>query len=154
MLVQSFPEEDHHFASSKYGQDWAGPDGDRLTLALSLMKQLPPDNIQLGRFSENLEFASSVGVQEILEASTDWVVNDEASYYLHSHHEKFLVAITTSLNEPTWPEFDGIEFSPDLKDELQTQWSTEVVGVSQGAYRFSSTTLDCITRSARASCSG
>ena len=42
MLVQSFTEEDHHFASSKYGQDWAGPDGDRLTLALSLMKQLPP----------------------------------------------------------------------------------------------------------------
>ena len=42
MLVQSFPEEDHHFASSKYGQDWAGPDGDRLTLALSLMKQLLP----------------------------------------------------------------------------------------------------------------
>ena len=82
MLVQSFPEEDHHFASSKYGQDWAGPDGDRLTLALSLMKQLPPDNIQLGRFSENLEFASSVDVQEILEASTDWAVNDEASYRL------------------------------------------------------------------------
>ena len=134
MLVQFFSNKDHHFACSKYGQDWAGPDGDRLTLALSLMKQLPADNIQLGRFSENLEFVSSVDVQEILEASTDWVVNDEASYYLHSHSEKFLVAITTSLNEPTWPEFDGIEFSPDLKNELQAQWATEVVGVSQGAY--------------------
>ena len=129
MLVQSFSNKDHHFACSKYGQDWAGPDGDRLTLALSLMKQLPADNIQLGRFSENLEFVSSVDVQEILEASTDWVVNDEASYYLHSHSEKFLVAITTSMNEPTWPEFDGIEFSPDLKNELQAQWATEVVGV-------------------------
>ncbi|HII32199.1 MAG TPA: hypothetical protein HA358_02720, partial [Candidatus Poseidoniaceae archaeon] len=98
------------------------------------MKQLPADNIQLGRFSENLEFVSSVDVQEILEASTDWVVNDKASYYLHSHSEKFLVAITTSLNEPTWPEFDGIEYSPDLKNELQAQWATEVIGVSQGAY--------------------
>ena len=134
MLVQSFPDEDHHFASSKYGQDWAGPDGDRLTLALSLMKQLPAKNIQLGRFSEHLEFVSSVDVQEMIEAGTDWIVDDKASYYLHSHVDKYLVAITTSLNEPTWPEIGGIEFPPDLKNELKALWATEVVGVSQGAY--------------------
>lgn len=134
MLVQSFPNEDHHFACSKFGHDWAGPDGDRLTLAISLLKHLPADKIQLGSFSDNLEFVSSVDAKEILEASTRWAVVGEASYYLHSHSEKFLVAITTSQNEPSWPEFSGMEFSPDLKNELQAQWATEVAGVSQGAY--------------------
>ena len=134
MSIKIISNDNNHFACSKYGPGWAGPDGDRLTLALALLKQLPADQIDLNSFDEQMEFASSVSVQEIIEASTDWTVQEGAVMNLHAHHEGYVVAVTESKEEPIWPEFAAIDYSLEMQEELEIQWKTEVVGVSQGAY--------------------
>ena len=123
-----------HFACSHYGRLWAGPDGDRLTILLALLKQLPAGSINIHKFEDFLDFGPSVSVHEIIESSTDWRIDDEAGLYIHTNQNNYIVAITTSEDEPTWPSFDSTSYDEDMKSQLDDQWKIEVEGVSQGAY--------------------
>lgn len=134
MTIATLSDGGCHFACSQYGSEWAGPDGDRLTILLGLLKQLPAGSLNLHTFEDFLEFTPSVSVQEIIEASTEWHIDDEASFYLHATMSNYIVAITTSQDEPTWPLFDAQPYDKDMKDQLDQQWKIEVEGVSQGAY--------------------
>ena len=84
MPLATFSDGKNHFACSQYGGDWAGPDGDRLTILLGLLKQLPAGSLNLHTFEDFLEFTPSVSVRDIIESSTDWRIDDEASFYLHA----------------------------------------------------------------------
>ena len=134
MSIAIISNGDEYFACSHYGGPWAGPDGDRLTILLALMKQLPAGTVNLHTFEDFLGFVPSVSVQEIIESSTDWRVDGEADMYIHSNKSNYIVAITTSEDEPTWPSFDSIPYDEDMKSQLDDQWKIEVEGVSQGAY--------------------
>ena len=134
MSIAIISNGDEYFASSHYGGVWAGPDGDRLTILLALMKQLPAGTVNLHTFEDFLDFPPSVSVQEIIESSTDWRVDGEADMHIHSNKSNYIVAITTSEDEPTWPSFDSIPYDEDMKSQLDDQWKIEVEGVSQGAY--------------------
>lgn len=134
MSIAIISNGDEHFASSHYGGLWAGPDGDRLTILLALLKQLPAGTVNIHTFEDFLDFSPSVSVQEIIESSTDWRVDDEAEMYIHSNKSNYIVAITSSKDEPTWPLFDSIPYDEDMKSQLKDQWKIEVEGVSQGAY--------------------
>ena len=132
IAIQS--SDEGHFACSQYGGDWAGPDGDRLTILLGLLKQLPSDSLNLQNFEDFLDFTPSVSVRDIIESSTEWRIDDQASLYLHASISSYIVAITTSQDEPTWPSFDAKSYDMDMKNQLIQQWKIEVEGVSQGAY--------------------
>ncbi|MGB1898628.1 MAG: hypothetical protein ACPIBN_05100 [Candidatus Poseidoniaceae archaeon] len=132
--MQTVSNHDGDFACSQYGEDWAGPDGDRLTLAIALLKQLPSGSININSFESRLDFPTSVGIQELIEASTNWTVNEDSQSYLHGHSDSYLVAITSTNEEPIWPSFSSSENKNESQQELVEQWSIEVQGVSQGAY--------------------
>lgn len=134
MPLATFSDGNNHFACSQYGGDWAGPDGDRLTILLGLLKQLPAGSLNLHTFEDFLEFTPSVSIRDIIESSTDWHIDDEASFYLHASMSDYIVAITTSQDEPNWPSFDTTSYDEGMKEQLQQQWKIEVEGVSQGAY--------------------
>lgn len=134
MQIATLSDGEAHFACSQYGGNWAGPDGDRLTILLGLLKQLPASSLNLQTFENFLDFPPSVSVRNIIEASTDWCVDDQASLYLHASKSHYVVAITTSQDEPNWPSFDATPYDKDMKDQLDQQWKIEVEGVSQGAY--------------------
>lgn len=131
--MQIVSNDDGHFACSEYGKDWAGPDGDRLTIAITLLKQLPADRVSINSFESLIEFTPSVSIQEIIQMSTNWTVDEGAGTHLHAHSENYLVAVTSSTDEPIWPVFSENNES-DSREELVQQWKTEVNGVSQGAY--------------------
>ena len=78
----------------------------------------------MNSFDEQLEFASSVSVQEIIEASTDWTVQEGAGMNLHTHHEGYVVAVTEYKEEPIWPDFTSIDYSLEMQEELDIQWKT------------------------------
>ena len=132
--IATISDGEDHFACSHYGEDWAGPDGDRLTILLALLKQLPAGSVNLHMFEKFLDFTPSVSVQEIIESSTNWRVDVEASTYLHANMNNYIVAVTASAVEPNWPHFDAIPHDKDVKNQLDEQWKIEVEGVSQGAY--------------------
>ena len=134
MPIATLSDGEDHFACSQYGGNWAGPDGDRLTILLGLLKQLPASSLNLQTFEDFLDFLPSVSVRNIIEASTDWCVDDQASSYLHASRSHYIVAITTSQDEPNWPSFDATPYDNDIKNQLDQQWKIEVEGVSQGAY--------------------
>jgi len=134
MSIATIEDGDMQFACSQYGKLWAGPDGDRLTILLAFLKQLPAGSINIDKFEDYLEFTPSVGVQEIIESGTDWIVDDKAGLYIHTSQNDYIVAITTSQDEPTWPSFDSISYDEDMKSQLDDQWKIEIEGVSQGAY--------------------
>ena len=134
MPITISSDGEDHFACSQYGGNWAGPDGDRLTILLGLLKQLPAGSINLHTFENFLDFTPSVSVQDIIESSTEWNVHDQASSYLHASKSHYIVAITASQVEPDWPSFDATPYDKDMKNELDEQWKIEVEGVSQGAY--------------------
>ena len=134
MSVAILSDDEGHFACSQYGEEWAGPDGDRLTILLGLLKQIPAGSLNLHTFESFLEFAPSVSVRDIIESTTEWRIDDGASMYLHASKNSYIVAITTSQNEPNWPSFDATPYDKDMKDQLDQQWKIEVEGVSQGAY--------------------
>ena len=134
MSTQIHSDGNLHFGCSQYGPKWPGPDGDRVTILLALMKELPGGTINLNGFDDHLEFTPSVPLQEIIEAGTKWIVEEGASYYLHAHLSDYIVALTDSEDEPNWPAFDTIEYDSEMQRQLQDQWSLEVEGVSQGAY--------------------
>ena len=134
MPLATFSDGKNHFACSQYGGDWAGPDGDRLTILLGLLKQLPAGLLNLHTFEDFLEFTPSVSVRDIIESSTEWRIDDEASFYLHASMSNYIVAITTSQVEPNWPSFGATSYDEEMKEQLQQQWKSEVEGVSQGAY--------------------
>ena len=132
--MQTVSNNNGDFACSQYGEDWAGPDGDRLTLAIALLKQLPSGSININSFESRLDFPTSVGIQELIEASTDWTINEDSQSYLHGHSDSYLVAVTSSSEKPVWPVFKPNENKNESQQELVEQWSIEVQGVSQGAY--------------------
>ena len=134
MPVAIVSEDEDHFACSQYGGDWAGPDGDRLTILLGLLKKLPAGSLNLHTIGDFLDFTPSVSVQDIIESSTDWRVDEQASIYIHANKKNYIVAITTSQDEPIWPSFDATPYDEDMKEQLEQQWKIEVEGVSQGAY--------------------
>ena len=134
MSITILSDDEGHFASSQYGGEWAGPDGDRLTILLGLLKQVPAGSLNLHTFEDFLEFAPSVSVRDIIESCTEWRIDDGASTYLHASKNGYIVAITTSQNEPDWPSFDATPYDKEMKDQLVQQWEIEVKGVSQGAY--------------------
>ncbi len=134
MSIQSISNDSGHYACSLYGPKWAGPDGDRLTILLVLLKQLPAGSFNPLMFEESLDFTSSVRVQEIIESSTNWSIDEQAGMYLHSHKDQYIVAVTNSQDEPTWPTFTTMDFDEEMKSQLDEQWRVEVEGVSQGAY--------------------
>ena len=114
MPLATFSDGNNHFACSQYGGDWAGPDGDRLTILLGLLKQLPARSLNLHTFEDFLEFTPSVSVQDIIESSTEWRIDDEASFYLHASKSNYIVAITTSQDEPNWPSFDATSYDEEM----------------------------------------
>ena len=134
MSIAILSNDQGHFACSQYGGDWAGPDGDRFTILLGLLKQLPAGSLNLHTFEDFLEFIPSVSVRDIIESSTEWRIDNQASFYLHASKSSYIVAITTSQDEPNWPSFDATLYDKDMKDQLEKQWKIEVEGVSQGAY--------------------
>ena len=134
MSIAILSNDQGHFACSQYGGDWAGPDGDRFTILLGLLKQLPAGSLNLHTFEDFLEFIPSVSVRDIIESSTEWRIDNQASFYLHASKSSYIVAITTSQDEPNWPSFDATLYDKDMKDQLDQQWKIEVEGVSQGAY--------------------
>ena len=75
-----------------------------------------------------------MNVQAIIEASTPWVVDENATNYLHTDKEAYCVAISQSTDVPNWPEFETKEYDKTMQDDLNVQWKIEVEGVSQGAY--------------------
>ena len=139
--MQTVSNNNGDFACSQYGEEWAGPDGDRLTLAIALLKLLPSGSININSFESRLDFPTSVGIQELIEASTDWTINEDSQSYLHGHSDSYLVAVTSSNEEPIWPSFNSTENKNESQQELVEQWSIEVQGVSQGAYVHKRNTL-------------
>ena len=134
MPAQIYSDGNQHFACSQYGPKWPGHDGDRITILLALLKELPVGTINLNGFDEHLEFTPSVALQEIIKAGTNWDVKGDASFYLHAHQSDYIVALTDSEDEPNWPPFDSLEYDFQVQRQLQHQWTVEVEGVSQGAY--------------------
>ena len=134
MSIQIISNGSQHMACSQYGPNWAGPDGDRLTVLIALLKEIPAQSINLNGFDEHLEYPPSVNVQAIIEASTSWVVDETANNYLHTDKEAYCVAISQSTDVPNWPEFETKEYDKTMQDDLNIQWKIEVEGVSQGAY--------------------
>lgn len=134
MSIQIISNGSQHMACSQYGPNWAGPDGDRLTVLIALLKELPAQSVNLNSFDEHLEYPPSVNVQAIIEASTPWVVDENATNYLHTDKEAYCVAISQSTDVPNWPDFETKEYDKTMQDDLNVQWNIEVEGVSQGAY--------------------
>ena len=134
MSIAILSDVEGHYACSQYGGEWAGPDGDRLTILLALLKQLPAGSLNLHSFEDILRFTPSVSVQDIIESSTDWRIDNQASLYLHASKSSCIVALTTSQDEPKWPSFDAKPYDMEMKHQLDRQWKIEVEGVSQGAY--------------------
>ncbi|MDP6224335.1 MAG: hypothetical protein QGF34_04665 [Candidatus Poseidoniaceae archaeon] len=134
MSSQFISNDDGSFLASQYGPHWAGPDGDRLTLAIRLLNQVPPGEISLQCFEEYLEFTSSVSLQAVIETATNWKVNEKATTMLHTHSDEFIVGITSSIEPPTYPTFDNVESDDGTRNDLRNSWQEEVSGVSQGAY--------------------
>ena len=134
MSSQFISNDDGAFLASQYGPHWAGPDGDRLTLAIVLLKQVPAGEISLQCFEQHLEYTSSVGLKTVIEAATNWKVNEEATTMLHTHSEQFIVGITASIEPPTYPTFDDSKLDAEMRNDLIIAWQEEVSGVSQGAY--------------------
>lgn len=134
MSSQFISNDDGAFLASQYGPQWAGPDGDRLTLAIVLLKQVPAGEISLQCFGQHLEYTSSVGLETVIETATKWKVNEDATTMLHAHSEQFIVGITTSIEPPTYPIFDDSRLDAEMRNGLIIAWQEEVSGVSQGAY--------------------
>jgi uncharacterized OB-fold protein len=132
--MQTVSNNHGNFACSQYGEKWAGPDGDRITLAIALLKQLPSGSVNINSFESRLDFPTSVGIQELIEASTNWTISEDSESYLHGHSDSYLVAVTSSSEEPNWPAFSSNKNKNESQQELIDQWSKEVQGVSQGAY--------------------
>ena len=94
--MQTVSNNHGNFACSQYGEKWAGPDGDRITLAIALLKQLPSGSVNINSFESRLDFPTSVGIQELIEASTNWTISEDSESYLHGHSDSYLVAVTSS----------------------------------------------------------
>ena len=134
MSIAILSHGENHFACSKYGGEWAGPDGDRLTILVGLLKKVPAASLNLHTFEDFLDYTPSVSVQDIVESSTDWRVDEQASIHLHASKSNYILALTTSRDEPNWPLFDALPYDMGMKSQLDEQWKIEVEGVSQGAY--------------------
>tara|TARA_B100001115_G_scaffold176774_1_gene164353 strand:- start:41 stop:844 length:804 start_codon:yes stop_codon:yes gene_type:complete len=134
-MTYQFINNDHgRFACSHYGPEWAGPDGDRLTLAIGLLQDTPSEQINIDFFVQHLEFEPSIEVKSIIEAATTWTVNEEATTFLHAHKDKYIVALTTSNTLSKYPAFQAKAYDAEVQEKLSVAWKKEVFGVSQGAY--------------------
>jgi hypothetical protein len=92
------------FATSIYGDQWAGSDGDRLTIALQLLQSETASTIQIDSFVDSLEYTPSTPVSSIIESTTDWRVDPNGQYRLIASNSSFIVALTEDGNSPQWPD--------------------------------------------------
>lgn len=123
------------FATSAYGERWAGPDGDRLTIALQLLQSETASTIQIDSFVESLEYTPSTSVSSIIESTTDWKVDSDGQYHLIASNSSFIVALTKDEHISQWPDLSlGKMIDEDHKNSIHGAWKKEVAGVSQGAY--------------------
>ena len=135
MSISKTSFEGSIFATSKYGQDWPGPDGDRLTIALKLLQSEPASTLQIGSFVECLQYPPSTPVASIIESTTDWKVSQQGEFHLIPFQSSFVVALSRKENILSWPELSSNKsFDEEQKESIEKAWSVEVAGVSQGAY--------------------
>ena len=135
MSISKTSLEDTIFATSKYGQDWPGPDGDRLTIALKLLQSEPAATLQIDSFIESLQYSPSTPVASIIESTTDWKVSQDGDFHLIASHSSFIVALSKDTNILKWPDLSlDKSFDEEQKDSIEKAWNVEVACVSQGAY--------------------
>ena len=135
MTISKTSLDNTTFATSAYGEEWAGPDGDRLTIALQLLKSEPASTVQIDSFIESLEYTPSTPVSSIIESTTDWKVDSNGQYHLVASPSSFIVALgkdDTVSQWPTLPLRKAIE--EGKKVAIEEAWRNEISGVSQGAY--------------------
>lgn len=135
MSISKTSLEETIFATSKYGQDWPGPDGDRLTIALKLLQSETASTLQIDSFVESLQYSPSTPVASIIESTTDWKVSQHGEFHLIASHSSFIVALSRKENILKWPDLSFSElFDEEQKKSIEKAWNVEVSGVSQGAY--------------------
>lgn len=135
MPITKFSFDNAVFATSIYGDQWAGSDGDRLTIALQLLQSETASTIQIDSFVDSLEYTPSTPVSSIIESTTDWRVDPNGQFRLIASNSSFIVALTQDGNSLKWPDSSpGKSIDIALKTALDEAWVTEVSGVSQGAY--------------------
>jgi uncharacterized OB-fold protein len=135
MPISKSSSEQAVFASSTYGQQWAGPDGDRLTIALQLLQSEMPSTIQIDSFVDSLEFTPSTPVASIIESTTDWTVSSDGEFHLLASTTSFIVAISKHESIRQWPDLPSTKpVDEQQKTALEEAWMNEIMGVSQGAY--------------------
>ena len=123
------------FATSVYGQEWAGSDGDRLTIALQLLQSETASTIQIDSLVESLEYTPSTPIASIIESTTDWRVDPDGQYRLIASNSSVIVALTKDENIVQWPDLSlGKSIDEEHKSAINEAWKNEVSGVSQGAY--------------------
>ena len=123
------------FATSTYGNRWAGPDGDRLTIALQLLQSEPASTIQIDSFVEMLDYTPSTPVASIIESTTDWNVDPDGEYHLVTSDTSYIVALTSQRHVIEWPDIAPRKsIGEGDKDAIESAWKSEISGVSQGAY--------------------
>ena len=135
MPISKSSSEHAVFASSTYGEQWAGPDGDRLTIALQLLQSQTPSTIQIDSFVNSLEYTPSTPVASIIESTTDWTVSPDGEFHLLASNSSFIVAISKLETISQWPDLSSTKpVDEQQKIALEDAWKNEIVGVSQGAY--------------------
>ena len=135
MTIAKYSLENGVFATSLYGNEWAGPDGDRLTIALLLLQSETPSTIQIESFVESLEYTPSAPVSSIIESTTDWKVVPDGEFHLISSNSSLIVGISKDETLSQWPDIASEKsFDEEQKKAIHEAWEKEVSGVSQGAY--------------------
>tara|TARA_B100001175_G_scaffold270032_1_gene242047 strand:+ start:970 stop:1773 length:804 start_codon:yes stop_codon:yes gene_type:complete len=135
MTIVKYSLEEGVFATSAYGDQWAGPDGDRLTIALLLLQSETPSSIQIESFVESLEYEPSAPVSSIIESTTDWKVLPDGEFQLITSSSSLIVGISKKNNISQWPDFSSEKsFDEEQRKAINEAWKKEVSGVSQGAY--------------------
>lgn len=135
MPIAKYSLEDDVFATSVYGVEWAGPDGDRLTIALLLLQSEKPSTIQIESFVEALDYTPSTPVSSIIESTTDWKVDSEGEFHLITSKSSPIVGISKGKNISKWPDISSQKsFDEEQKKAINEAWKKEISGVSQGAY--------------------
>ncbi len=135
MPISKSSFENTVFATSVYGNQWAGPDGDRLTIALQLLQSETASTVRIESFVESLEFTPSTPVSSIIESTTDWKIDPNGQYRLIASNSLAIVALTKDDDIAQWPDLSPSKsIDEKQKDAIDEAWGNEVSGVSQGAY--------------------
>ena len=120
MSISKTSFEETIFATSNYGQDWPGPDGDRLTIALKLLQSEPASTLQIGSFVACLQYPPSTPVASIIESTTDWKVSQQGEFHLIPFQSSFVVALSRKENILSWPELSSNKsFDEEQKESIE-----------------------------------